>query len=290
MQKLIEDTKTTISFSDKQLNDVKLLEGNQCKQEADALGFTDKVKYININSSQCKIEYFSDDNQHELKLEIIEEALIKIVEQGYNLPPINVFLANQNNPSVRNIAYMTDFEGNREYNLFLSGTKFLTHSGMIKNSNQRVKGGLRDKSYSDGQLTKLQVGDHEIECLRVTPLNSGFRGVADQVGDKAKSKFSRKNSLEAKQAGSYAFAVAVVIHEIGHILHENSNPSEFWSQKVNNLPTNPEFSNRVSEYASINTLEYVAETFTGKVTGQKYSSPISNFYEILGGPSPAEEM
>jgi hypothetical protein len=42
----------------------------------------------------------------------------------------------------------------------------------------------------------------------------------------------------------------------------------------------------VSEYATENDNEFVAETFTGIVFGRKFSDEIMKHYKALGGPMP----
>ena len=86
-------------------------------------------------------------------------------------------------------------------------------------------------------------------------------------------------------------STAVVIHEMGHVLHEYSSPGVFWDLKVEasaapyNAATGwPAASLEVSQYATTNAMEFVAETFTGIQLGKTYSPTVMAAYAALGGP------
>jgi len=120
----------------------------------------------------------------------------------------------------------------------------------------------------------------------------GPRGVADQIYDE-KRKFkgnparwwkSMRNQYQASKAS--AKATAVVIHEIGHILHEQRAPLRFWNnKKVGADPVPANIAMQVSSYLFNNNFdEFVAEVFTGLVHGRHYSPEVLEAYENQGGP------
>jgi len=89
----------------------------------------------------------------------------------------------------------------------------------------------------------------------------------------------------------------VLLHETVHHTHINSmfdKPArDITVSELNNRQHELRFVSRmkdfdkyVSEYASMNYLEAVAETFSGVVLGNEYPSIIKEHYTELGGPTP----
>lgn len=103
----------------------------------------------------------------------------------------------------------------------------------------------------------------------------GVRGVADYMED---SVSLHKRSTRV---------AAVVVHEIGHILHQTQNPNRFWPLNCcgGDFKQVPRIAENVSAYAGNNFCEYVAEVFTAKVYGFTLSTAINNDYTALGGPA-----
>lgn len=82
---------------------------------------------------------------------------------------------------------------------------------------------------------------------------------------------------------------AIVIHEIGHLLHEAEDDTSFWGampQFPNGVNPGSIF-DAVSAYAATNTKELVAEVFLGRVYGKVYPPAIMTAYRTLGGPAQA---
>ena len=82
---------------------------------------------------------------------------------------------------------------------------------------------------------------------------------------------------------------AIVVHEIGHLLHESEDDAAFWGE----MPGFPDgltpldIYQSVSAYAATNTKELVAEVFLGRVFGKAYPPKIMDAYRALGGPAQA---
>jgi len=120
----------------------------------------------------------------------------------------------------------------------------------------------------------------------------GKRGVADQIyDDKRKSRLDPSRLLLAMQ-GKYdstkidAKAAAMVVHELGHLIHELNAPDQFWYDKSTGSPRVPaSIANCVSSYAHNNNYcEFVAEVFTGLVHGRAYPPEVLVEYARHGGP------
>jgi hypothetical protein len=83
--------------------------------------------------------------------------------------------------------------------------------------------------------------------------------------------------------GGANYCAAVVVHELGHNLHERANEGFFWDGAAAGAaePT----AGTVSNYATKNALEFVAEVFTGKMYGKNYSDVVMAAYAGYGGPN-----
>ncbi len=208
------------------------------------------------------------------KLGALKGGMDLVSGLGYEIPEMDVHFAQDGEDQVRNVAFMREGDEDKN-NLFLSSSKFLAHSKMLDGSEGMIEGGLRDaKATGKGVLT------------------SGERGVADQEGDKArvsKAWFGRDKKNDVKS--NKAFAKAVVVHEMGHILHKTQSPDIFWDMKAH--PENYDgwkgLAADVSQYATQNPLEFVAETFTGTSLGIGYSSAVMNKYDEFGGPKVSKQ-
>jgi hypothetical protein len=101
-----------------------------------------------------------------------------------------------------------------------------------------------------------------------------------------------------QEAKANAKAEAVVVHELGHILHEKESGKDFWEIKKNKgkevefqeendraRPINApmKLANQVSQYAGTGIIEYIAEVFTGLVYGTHYSDEVIALYVQQGG-------
>ncbi|WP_340610149.1 hypothetical protein [Xenorhabdus bharatensis] len=124
---------------------------------------------------------------------------------------------------------------------------------------------------------------------------SGPRGIADMMYDKMKS--SHKSPLGPVLAIK---VVASIVHEIGHILHAQSDKSEsnlFWESKRSNSINSQskeirekhiihaKIAENVSSYVQgNNSTEFVAEVFTGLIYGKKYNDEVLMHYKYYNGP------
>jgi hypothetical protein len=118
------------------------------------------------------------------------------------------------------------------------------------------------------------------------------RGVADQRYDAMRKPLVSPARLimgkDAYQAAKVsAKATAVIEHEIGHLLHEANDPQRYWAFKkgVRNDLVKGEVDSamKVSQYATRNKLEFVAEVFTGRMFGTIYPPDVLSLYRDSGG-------
>jgi hypothetical protein len=119
----------------------------------------------------------------------------------------------------------------------------------------------------------------------------GARGVADQAYDDKRMNVLNPNRIlmgktayQAQKAD--AKAMAVVVHEIGHMLHERQSSAIFWQNKRLGAATIPaNIAQQISSYLINNNYdELVAEVFAGLVHGKTYSQAVMQAYQAQGGP------
>lgn len=97
-----------------------------------------------------------------------------------------------------------------------------------------------------------------------------------------------EHKLRDASTGAH-YTKAVVIHEIGHALHDFEQPEYFWGDA--DLPLTREqleFAHRwISPYASVNRKEVVAEVFVGHVMGFIFRKPKQTLelYNLFKGPT-----
>lgn len=115
--------------------------------------------------------------------------------------------------------------------------------------------------------------------------NGRSRGVADQVYDdnrKLPVHPQRIADGETKYQASKldAKAAAVVVHELGHIIHERMGGQGFWdSRKPDVPPVSASIAQQVSSYTqNKQPTELVAEVFTGLVHGKTYPQEVMSEY------------
>lgn len=98
----------------------------------------------------------------------------------------------------------------------------------------------------------------------------GRQGIADQVGTSSKKDY----------------CAAVVVHELGHNLHERADEGFFWDPAAGGLPSSIDTAMSVSQYAATNQKELVAEVFTGMAYGITYNGTVMKMYSDYHGPNP----
>jgi len=83
--------------------------------------------------------------------------------------------------------------------------------------------------------------------------------------------------------GGSDYCAAVIVHELGHNLHERANEGFFWDGAAAGAaePT----ASQVSNYATKNRLEFVAEVFTGRMYGLAFPAAVMEAYRGFGGPA-----
>jgi hypothetical protein len=191
------------------------------------------------------------DGGTKLKKEAVDKALKAIIKRGFVLPDLTFYFSTA--AGVPCVAYMPEKAGAPDYTVFM-GPKTGQHNPQV-NKSPGLKGGM-------GQ--------------------SGMRGVADQVYDGTHRWFGNPKM--------HAHASCVVIHELGHVLHDLQSSALFWDFKLSRPAANGGWLNnamKVSHYATTNPLEMVAETFAGVMCGKTYNGAVGTSYQALGGPQPA---
>jgi hypothetical protein len=121
----------------------------------------------------------------------------------------------------------------------------------------------------------------------------GARGVPHQVyDDQRRSKFSPVRWAMMIQ-GTYqtskisAQAAAIVVHEIGHLVHQVVAPDQFWLNKrigATGVPASlqPQVSSYLYNMNNYN--EFVAEVFAGLAHGKRYPADVMTAYNLQKGP------
>jgi hypothetical protein len=188
------------------------------------------------------------DGGGSLKVKSIDKALRTLIESGFALVDLTFYCTDA--AGVPCVAYMGDTAGNAAYTVFM-GPKTGLHNPQATKS-AGITGGI-------GQ--------------------SGMRGVADQVYDGTQRWFGNPKM--------HAHATTVVIHEIGHVLHDAQSAALFWDYKLGRPGAGGwlAFAPSVSHYATQNPLEFVAETFAGRLCGKTYAG-VAAPYAAVGGPRP----
>jgi hypothetical protein len=187
-----------------------------------------------------------------LKKECADRAIRALVTRGFLLPDIQFYFSEA--AGVPCVAYMGNRNGNAVYTVFM-GPKTGQHNPQV-NQMPGLTGGI-------GQ--------------------TGPRGVADQQYDGTHRFFGNPKM--------HAHATCVIVHEIGHVLHDFQSAALFWDFKLSRPPAGGgggwvNHAMSVSHYATNNPLEMVAETFAGSMCGKTYAGGVGVAYAALGGPTP----
>src|ERR1043166_5968722 len=145
-----------------------------------------------------------DEAHEDIKVQALEAALAKLdVKTRRRLDGLNVYLG----PAVRCVAYCGTLHGGRTYTIFLGDQMLIKTATLQTEAATGVKGGV-----------------------------GKGRGVADQRYDAMrKSKLSPARLMMGKDAYQTtkiaAKAMAVIVHEFGHLLHEANDPNQYWRLK-----------------------------------------------------------
>ncbi len=131
-------------------------------------------------------------------------------------------------------------------------------------------GGFQSVAYHRDLAPGAGTGRKAVVLLGAGAVNTagmlGRQGVADQMASHSAA----------------AYCGAVVVHELGHNLHERLAGDFFWTADANGMP-NVNTAMKVSQYATTNKKEVVAEVFTGMIYGITYDNEVKALYEEYGG-------
>lgn len=212
--------------------------------------------YLTISGVQVHICGESGNALESLHTRSIRTAVADLVAAGYPLPPLDFYLTSS--AAVPNVAMKT-YKGNNPAPIIFLGPKMWAKNPSVQSMPGLVGG----------------VGGA-----------GGVRGIANQAYDGTTRWFG--NPKQKAQGAT------IVIHELGHVLHEISNPGIFWEEQraMEARPPQPSpnaagwraVATAVSHYAGNNQLEFVAEVFAGRRIGKNYSAAVNTAYTALGGP------
>ena len=121
------------------------------------------------------------------------------------------------------------------------------------------------RAHGGNRKAVVQLGNSSVNTAGMV----GKKGIADQVATASQS----------------TYCAAVVVHELGHNLHERANEGFFWDGPVAGGLPPIDLALQVSQYGASNKLEFVAEVFTGTAYGLKYSGTIMQTYADYHGPT-----
>jgi hypothetical protein len=101
-------------------------------------------------------------------------------------------------------------------------------------------------------------------------------------------RFSKSDALAQVEQGWWS-QENVVLHEIGHVNHYNAiGPDNFRRLSEEGWDSGDaeetDVAKKVSDYAMTNPLEFVAETFSGHLSGKRYDDDVMKLYNHYGGP------
>ena len=194
-----------------------------------------------------------DNELKDLHRNSIRTAIEDIVRAERALPSLNFYLTSNDVPNVA----MKTYKDNEPDPVIFLGPKMWSKNPQLKGQSVAIPGGLG---------------------------TSGPRGIANQCYDGTTAFFGNPKQK--------AQGTAIVIHELGHILHEIRNPGIFWeiqaqTEKGLAITSAPRWAAqavKVSHYGTNNCLEFVAETFTGIPCGKTYDEGVMTAYGSAGGP------
>jgi len=222
----------------------------------------DEMLGAEVEHGPCTITVRADpaDTNAAAKLQSLTDALSLVEQKTHlHLDALRLYLG----INVRCIAYMGESADDRSYVLFLGDQMTTKTPVTLSEKASQIKGGF----------------------------GSAERGVADQAYDKTRmSTLNPKRwwlgEAKYQQAKVTAKMTTVVVHELGHILHEREHSESFWTHKTTwgdeGRPPAQQAS-KVSQYATKSKLEYVAEVFTGLIMGIHYPQDVIDVYLQLGG-------
>lgn len=243
-----------------------------CEHDENASIATEKARLTNLERREplrvagmpVQLEVDATETCEQLKLNALGEAVGLVhARTGHRPESLALYLG----APCRCIAYLGEDGGSRSYVMFL-GDQMLVKTAVVQTEKQTgVKGGY----------------------------GSAERGVADQQYDaQRRHVLSPARLIMGKDAYQgaklHAKAVAVIVHELGHLFHEANDSEKYWALKTqknvegasNDRPP-ADVAIQVSQYATKSKLEFVAEVFTGLIYGKHYSPAVMSRYAEYGG-------
>jgi len=209
-----------------------------------------------VTVGACTITIKADKRDKYLKIKnsAVSKGVARVQAKGFTVPDFDVVLSS--NPGVRCITYKSDAQGNDPPVMYL-GKQIVERNDADKDPHKKgiFEGGMGKK---------------------------GDRGIAHHLYDEKKAFFGDPG-LEAQTEG-------VVVHELGHIIHEQQSGDNFWREKISSksIATASGMAAAamaVSHYAAKGPLEFVAEVFTALVYGRTVPANSLRWYVALGGPT-----
>ena len=243
-----------------------------CEHDENASIATEKARLTKLERREpqriagtpVQLEVDATETCEQLKLTALGEAIGLVHARTGHLPgALSLYLG----APCRCIAYLGEDGGSRSYVMFL-GDQMLVKTPVAQTEKQTgVKGGY----------------------------GTADRGVADQQYDaQRRNVLSPVRLMMGKEAYQgaklHSKAVAVIVHELGHLFHEANDSEKYWALKTqknvegaaNDRPP-ADLAIQVSQYAAKSKLEFVAEVFTGLVYGKVYSPAVMSKYSEYGG-------
>jgi hypothetical protein len=223
-------------------------------EDVNAGGYDSNWTTTTVAVGACTITVKADkrDKHRKLKKTSVIKAVGRVQGKGFAVPNFEVRLSGKS--GVRCITYKSDAQGNDPPVMYLGS--------QITGTN---KASPHNKGIVEGDMG-----------------TKGDRGVAHRLYDENKQFFGNP--------GLTAQAEAVVVHELGHILHEAQSSANFWREKISsksiaNVNGMAAAASGISQYALKGPLEFVAEVFTALVYGRTVSANSLRWYITLGGPT-----
>ena len=252
------DFPNVIPQRDKKLRDMRV---DQLQESLSRIGKEVGYKKSTCTVGGCTLMLNADlrgGQEINMKLDLVENAVQLVHGSNYGLPNTLRFYLTANRNQGCEAYIRCSSLATKDVNdmTIYVGAKFDEYAPGKDNNANTVKGGM-------GSSTRA---------------NRTVRGVQDHVYDMAHPNMTKaiKDRLQA-----------LVVHEIGHILHAHHNLNKFLILKTSpNLTTPGPVNAKVSQYClnAQNGLELVAEVFCGMVHGLQYPQDVMQYYNLCGGP------
>lgn len=207
---------------------------------------------VTVGACTYTIESKNADKYKALKVSATAAAVKRVQDAGFAMPNGITFICTDDS-GVRCIMFSTDAHGAQAYRIYV-GPQAVLQNKAQPHTKDVYAGGMG---------------------------MAGDRGLAHHIYDEKKSFFG--------SPGRTAMAEAVVVHELGHLLHEYMGSDAFWCEKKSGSGIDTTglvaVATRVSHYANKGPLEFVAEVFTARIYGKPVPPEAITWYTALDGPT-----